>query len=205
MLLILDIDNTLIDTLHKSDYLEYQKKGLIRRPPDHVVEEMVVWERTNLKDFMNFLDEKIEYLGIWTNGNNFWLNFVITNILSKYISPSRFIIKYSIDKSTSHLLQERDKNGNNYQIKVFIKKLEDIFLSEMQFNKDNTLLLDDNLYNCFYNKYNSLPIKKFLIVNGEDSGLIKVMSILKNLRRCKSINNSLIKVYNGVNYEKLFT
>jgi len=204
MFLILDIDNTLIDTLNKEKYFELKNQGIIKRPPDHFVEGMVVWERTGLKNFINFLDKNIEYLGIWTNGNNFWMNFVISKILSKYISPKRFILKYSIDKSTSQLLNEQDENGNHYQIKVFIKNLEDIFKVSKKFNETNTLLLDDNLYNCICNKYNSLPIKKFSIINGEDKGLEKAMIVIKNLRRCKNINSSLIKVYEGVNYEKLF-
>ena len=204
MFLILDIDNTLIDTLNKEKYIELKNQGIIKRPPDHFVEGMVVWERTGLKNFINFLDKNIEYLGIWTNGNNFWMNFVISKILSKYISPKRFILKYSIDKSTSQLLNEQDENGNHYQIKVFIKNLEDIFKVSKKFNETNTLLLDDNLYNCICNKYNSLPIKKFSIINGEDKGLEKAMIVIKNLRRCKNINSSLIKVYDGVNYEKLF-
>ena len=121
MFLILDIDNTLIDTLRKEKYFELKNQGIIKRPPDHFVEGMVVWERTGLKNFINFLDKNIEYLGIWTNGNNFWMNFVITKILSKYVSPKRFILKYSIDKSSSQIMNEQDENGNHYQIKVFIK------------------------------------------------------------------------------------
>ena len=202
MFLILDIDNTLIDTLPKNKYMELLNNGEIKRKPDHHIDGMVVWERTGLKNFMNFLDKNIEYLGIWTNGNNFWMNFVIGKILSKYISPNRFILKYSIQKSSSEILNEKDSNGNNYQIKVFIKKLENVFNSK--FNETNTLLLDDYLYNCIYNKFNSLPIKKFLITKGEDKGLDKAMIILKNLRRCKNIKNSLEKVYEGVNYENLF-
>lgn len=204
MFLILDIDNTLIDTLRKDRYVELKNQGVIERPPDHFIEGMVVWERTGLKNFINFLDKNIKYLGIWTNGNNFWMNFVITKILSKYISPRRFVLKYSIDKSTIQLINEQDKNGNRYQVKVFIKKLENIFNVSKIFNETNSLLLDDNFYNCFFNKNNSLPIKKFSIINGEDNCLEKAIIIINNLKNCKNINSSLINVYKGVDYEKLF-
>jgi len=100
------------------------------------------------------------------------------------------------------LIDKIDNNGNVYQTNVLLKNLDNIYF----FNRKKGVLIDDNYYNCYYNKNNAIPIKKFLIRNEfDDKELKKTTFIIKTLLHCKDVNVILKKVYESIDYNQLFT
>jgi hypothetical protein len=96
-----------------------------------------------------------------------------------------------------------------------LKKLETIWNNlPKRFNIDekNTLLIDDNYDNCVYNRSNSLPARKFVILketpnqNSKDDKFLKnIMFILSELKNSQNFNKTLDKVYGNIrNFDKLF-
>ena len=94
--IILDIDQTLVDNMSIDEYNRNQDK---LRKPDFIKETMCIWMRPHLKELIEFLDKNVKYISIWTNGSFSWLYYVLTTILSKYISKKRFLLLLSIDYS----------------------------------------------------------------------------------------------------------
>ena len=199
--IILDIDQTLLDSMSKKTWF-LERKNV--RPPDYFLPEMVVWERKGLREFMQYLDKNVKYLSIWTNGSKSWLMFVVDKILSKYISRKRFTmllsVEYSVDRSIGGSLPVLVKD-----IELVIKKL-----NNSRITMNNTILIDDNPYNCIYNKGNTIPVKKFLITledkeKKRSQTFYYIMQIIDIIKKSKDIRMTLTNVYNSLdNYEKLF-
>jgi len=195
---ILDIDQTMIDNMSMSDY---NKHKLNLRKPDLIDKDMCIWMRPNLVDFLKFLDKNVKYISIWTNGSTSWLFFVVKNIISKHIPHNRFHLLLSIEHSTPFVVDNvkmHIKDTNNILQKFLHKKI----------SLKNTLLIDDNYFNCIYNKFNSLPIKKYFIMHEEKckNDLQFIKQIITVLKRSNDVSKTLKNVYNGVeDYNKLFT
>lgn len=196
---IIDIDQTLIDSMTKDIYDENRDKI---RKPDFTNNNQYVWVRPKVKEFFNYLDKNVKYISIWTNGSKGWLDFVVNNILSKYIPVKRFYILSCINNSTPMVI-----NKNLVYVKEIGKLLKKY--PNKNISLKNTVLVDDNYYNCSYNKYNSIPIKKFLIL--EDNKKINeqldyTIEIIKLLKDSQDISFTLKNVYDGINdYDKLFS
>lgn len=199
MHVILDIDQTMIDSM---SLWEYNRNKNNLRKPDYSFNDVVVWERPHLKQFLNYLNKNIRYISIWTNGTEPWLNLVVNNIISKYIPKKRLFLLMSIDYSTPY-------NINNTQI--FVKQVPPILKRNSQYNVSlkNTVLIDDNYYNCSYNKYNSIPVKKFFAMeekNRKNNELLCVIDIINTLKNSQDVNLTLKNVYDRIpEYNKLFT
>lgn len=199
MHVILDIDQTMIDSM---SLWEYNRNKNNLRKPDYSFNDVVVWERPHLKQFLNYLNKNIRYISIWTNGTEPWLNLVVNNIISKYIPKKRLFLLMSIDYSTPY-------NINNTQI--FVKQVPPILKRNSQYNVSlkNTVLVDDNYYNCSYNKYNSIPVKKFFAMeekNRKNNELLCVIDIINTLKNSQDVNLTLKNVYDRIpEYDKLFT
>lgn len=199
MHVILDIDQTMIDSM---SLWEYNRNKNNLRKPDYSFNDVVVWERPHLKQFLNYLNKNIRYISIWTNGTEPWLNLVVNNIISKYIPKKRLFLLMSIDYSTPY-------NINNTQI--FVKQVPPILKRNSQYNVSlkNTVLVDDNYYNCSYNKYNSIPVKKFFAMeekNRKNNELLCVIDIINTLKNSQDVNLTLKNVYDRIpEYNKLFT
>jgi len=199
MHVILDIDQTMIDSM---SLWEYNRNKNNLRKPDYSFNDVVVWERPHLKQFLNYLNKNIRYISIWTNGTEPWLNLVVNNIISKYIPKKRLFLLMSIDYSTPY-------NINNTQI--FVKQVPPILKRNSQYNVSlkNTVLVDDNYYNCSYNKYNSIPVKKFFAMeekNRKNNELLCVIDIINTLKNSQDVNLTLKNVYDRIpEYDKLLT
>lgn len=199
--IILDIDQTMLDNM---SYFDYNRNKNHLRKPDFIENDICIWMRPRLIQFLKFLDKNVKYISIWTNGSSSWLQFVVQKILSKYIPHNRFHLLLSIDFSTPIII---DKS------KVFIKDTSKIFLKfpNKNVNMNNTVLIDDNYNNCTYNKNNSLPIKKYFVMDELKNKKLEkdfefIMQIINVLKRSKNVSETLKNVYAGLeNYDKLFS
>ena len=198
--IILDIDQTLVDSMEKYRWF-MEKKNV--RVPDYFLPEMAIWERVGLKEFLEYLDKNVKYISIWTNGSEDWLKFVVHKILSKYISPKRFSMLLSVKYSVT-----RSVNGVNALVKdinLVIKKI-----NNPKITLKNTVLIDDNIYNCLYNKSNTLPIKKFVITKElnepkRSESFFYIKQILEILKKTKDVRQTLTNVYSNIeSYDNLF-
>ena len=202
--IILDIDQTLVDNMSIDEYNKNQDK---LRKPDFMKETMCIWIRPHLKELIEFLDKNVKYISIWTNGSFSWLYYVLTTILSKYIPKKRFLLLLSIDYSIRKPIEI-----NGITSLVPIKDIE-VMIQRIQNNNIsiyNTVLIDDNYYNCASNKYNSVPIKKYFAleeVNGiRNKDLLFIKQIIMELKKSKNVQKTLKGVYNGIaDYDRLFT
>jgi len=202
--IILDIDQTLVDNMSMN---EYEKNKDTLRRPDFMKESMCIWMRPHLKDFIEFLDKNAKYISIWTNGSFSWLYYVLTTILSKYISKKRFLLLLSVEYS---IKQSISNNGMTSIIPIKnIGEMIKLFPNN-NISLYNTVLIDDNYYNCASNKYNTIPIKKYFVleeVKGtRNNDLLFIKQIVMELIKSKNIPKTLKGVYDGIaDYNRLFT
>lgn len=196
---ILDIDQTLIDSMPSIIYQKYKDKI---RKPDFYNENHCIWLRPKIKDFLYFLDKNVRFMSIWTNGTTGWLDHVVNNVLSTFIPRKRWYILSSINNSTP-----MEINNN----RVFVKEVGKLLklFPRNEISLKNTILIDDNFFNCKYNKYNSIPIKKFIILEEDKKKFIEfdyTTEILKLLKNSNDVSHTLKNVYDGINnYDKLFS
>ena len=202
--IILDIDQTLIDNM---SLYEYEKNKDKLRKPDFIKESMCIWTRPNLKEFLDFLNKNVKYISIWTNGTFSWLYYVLTTILSKYVSINRFLLLLSIDYS---IKQPVEINGITSLIPI--KNIESIInrFSNNNISLYNTVLIDDNYHNCIFNKNNTIPIKKYHVIEeikgNRKNDLLFIIQIIIELKKSKNVQKTLKGVYDGIaDYNKLFT
>jgi hypothetical protein len=202
--IILDIDQTLVDNM---SLYEYNKNIDKLRKPDFVKESMYIWVRPNLKEFIEFLDKNVKYISIWTNGTFSWLYYVLTTILSKYISKKRFLLLLSVEYS---IKKEITMNGMTSLIPI--KNIGEMIIRFPNNNISlyNTVLIDDNYYNCIHNRNNTIPIKKYYaleeIKGTRNNDLLFIKQIIIELKKSKNVQKTLKAVYDGiVDYNKLFT
>lgn len=202
--IILDIDQTLVDNMSMN---EYEKNRDKLRRPDFIKETMCIWIRPHLKEFLEFLNKNVKYISIWTNGSFSWLYYVLTTILSKYIHKKRFLLSLSVEYS---IKQEITNNGMTSIIPIknigeMIKRFPNNNTSLL-----NTVLIDDNYWNCIFNKYNTIPIKKYYaleeIKGTRNNDLLFIKQIILELKKSKNIPKTLKGVYDGMtDYNKLFS
>ena len=202
--IILDIDQTLVDNMSIDEYNNNKDK---LRKPDFIKETMCIWMRPHLKELIEFLDKNVKYISIWTNGSFSWLYYVLTTILSKYISKKRFLLLLSIDYSIRKSIEI-----NGMKSLVPIKDIGEMIqrIKNNNISLYNTVLIDDNYYNCFHNKHNTIPVKKYFAleeVNGiRNKDLLFIKQIIEELKKSKNVQKTLNGVYSGISdYNKLFT
>jgi nitrogen fixation protein len=168
---------------------------------------MCIWTRPNLKEFIDFLDKNVKYISIWTNGTFSWLYYVLNNILSKYVPKKRFLLLLSVDYS---IKQQITNNGMTSMIPI--KNIEEMIkrFPNNNISLYNTVLIDDNYYNCIYNRNNTIPIKKYFAleeVKGiRNNDLMFIIQIIMELKKSKNVQKTLKGVYNGItDYNRLFS
>ena len=202
--IILDIDQTLVDNMSMN---EYEKNNTKLRRPDFIKESMCIWTRPNLKEFIEFLDKNVKYISIWTNGSFSWLYYVLTTILSKYISKKRFLLLLSVEYSIKQTI-----TNNGMTAIIPIKNIGEMIkrFPNNNISLYNTVLIDDNYYNCISNRNNTIPIKKYYaleeVKGTRNNDLIFIIQIIIELKKSKNVQKTLKGVYNGIaDYNRLFT
>ena len=139
MHIILDIDNTLIDSL---DIISYNRVKDLVKIPDHIGNGMFIWERPYLGNFLNYLDKNIKYISIWTNANKEWLHFILHTVLSKYLKPERFSLLLNIESIEVDEIDLRQMLWTHSEYKPQYP------LSYVKEQKKQGILLEDTKKNC---------------------------------------------------------
>jgi len=156
---ILDLDGTLINTMHKS-------VGPIEGTPDFEDEalDFYTFKRPGLDKFLRYCFSRFASVSVWTAGTEAYAEYIATNIL-----PPGCTFMYILhrDYCTPHPLIKN----------ALVKNLYDLWNSEcvkaLGISEDNTVIIDDNDEVCFCNLENAIIVKAWC--KGEDNQLLSLM------------------------------
>jgi len=182
-LIILDIDNTLIDTkfvykefvssfpranytLTKSETRDFINDKEIA---DNV--RILIYKRPYLNQFLKYILQHY-HVGIWTAAKNTWMHLILKKIMPTY--KNKFIFKWHREHSTPN--------------EKYMKPLTKVFNQYPKFNSLNTLIIDDN-YTTTEIKVSHLNIDRFEIKLKKDNKLPKddhLKLIIKILKKQKN-------------------
>lgn len=164
-LLILDLDETLISTTNNKP-LSYDFS--------FVLQNLIYYVniRPNLNIFIDFCFKYFN-LAIWSAGDEEYVNEIIKYIFKNRQNQLLFI--WSKKKCTQII-----KTYNFYnQNVILIKNLKKIWRKKsFNFDKTNTLIIDDTPYTYIKNYGNAIRIKNFEIYNEKDTEFDRVKDIL---------------------------
>jgi hydroxymethylpyrimidine pyrophosphatase-like HAD family hydrolase len=160
-LIILDIDGTLISS-NSSEH------NIIIRP--------------HLKEFLGYLFENIEHVAIWTAAGKIWCDIVYEYIKNFIPNKKNFLFKWSEERCTRVIHNDDIYNGNFYAQQIIFKKLAKVFrkYKNININKYNTIIIDDNPLTYKSNYGNAIPIYEFQN-NSNDDYLLKLCTYLNYL------------------------
>lgn len=176
-LIILDIDNTLIDTkfIYKEYTINYPKPDIVlsKAMTDTIMNnaelakqiKIFIYKRPHLTHFLNYIFEHF-YVGIWTAATESWMKIVLNKILNKY--SNKFLFKWHREHATPN--------------EKYMKPLTKIFEIYPIFNSSNTLIIDDN-YSTTKIRISHLHIDRFEVLpkkyKNKDDHLKLITRILK--------------------------
>jgi len=142
--------------------------------------------RPGLKSFFKFLFNHplIESVSIWTSATKSWYRFVYDEVF-RYIIPRNkdFYLVYTRNKCKS--IYNRDTR-TNYMTKPLYK----IWRKYKDFDKDNTIIIDDTPETYYYNNKNAIPIKTYSVNrmnHHKDIELYKLQKYLDYLLSLESV------------------
>ncbi|MCP4123064.1 MAG: hypothetical protein GY751_15030 [Bacteroidetes bacterium] len=155
---LLDLDKTLvktfegtieqefIDILHKRDYESDAIYDM-----EHEVERWTVrgMKRPFFKEFLKYLSDNFEGVCVWSAGTKDYVEMIVDMLFKDLDKP---LIVYSRDMCSVD-------DDNNYY-KDLSKVYNDPILKGRA-NERNTIIVDDNLFTCSHNEFNSIYISKY--------------------------------------------
>lgn len=181
-LIILDIDNTLIDTKvvlkkYRNNYPRPSftlSKSNILNLYDNYKEivpfiQILIYRRPYLTQFLTYIFQHF-YVAIWTAANEEWMNIVLDKVLKNY--KDKFLFKWYREHS--------NPEGK------YMKPLRRVFDKYPRFNSSNTLIIDDN-YTTTKIKISHLHINRFDYKKPDDH-LKVITDILKKQVKNKYFN-----------------
>ncbi len=169
MLLILDMDGTLIDGMTPRPYLE---------------------------EFFIFIFENFKYVGIWTAAEKSWYEDIYIYIFKPILDKinQKFIFVKTRNNCKHKRINQYKDNGFNYSSSLdttYIKPLRNIFKQKkLNFNKHNTLIIDDTPITYIENYGNGIPIPEFK-KEKEDKVLKDIIPYLQQLIECYNENKTI--------------
>ncbi len=143
MLLVLDLDQTLID--HNED-----KKPICK--PDFVLFGFNVYIRPFLEEFLDFIFNHFDYVAIWSSAKQIWIDGIIKNIPA--LKMRSFLFIWSREKST--WLGKLPKSTKPLK-KIWHQKK----YKQLGIGRENTLIMDDLPINYRLNYGNAISIKSY--------------------------------------------
>jgi NLI interacting factor-like phosphatase len=156
-LIVLDLDNTLIDTTIFPIPGKYSTDPLLNSYP-----------RPYLDCFMTYLLSNY-HVGVWTAALPIWKHRVLNNTLKPYEKHLLFAL------SREHVLFDKYDS--------VVKPLHLIWTNFPNFGPHNTLIIDDTYSTGLLNQNNHLHIKPFIATSPQkDTELLKIYSILENTK-----------------------
>lgn len=175
-LIILDIDNTLIDTkiIYKKN-LNQQHKGYISLTTKEKCKlltnkeltpmvSILVYKRPYLAQFLKYIFENYT-VALWTAAKKEWMDTILDKVLYKY--KNKFLFKWHREHSETEA--------------KYMKPLRKVFDKYKRYDSTNTLIIDDNLTTTRI-KLSHLHIDRFNADRNykeNDEDLKKITKILK--------------------------
>jgi len=169
-LLILDIDETLI----------YATKSKLSKDEDCKVFEYYVYERPNLKSFLEQV--KLDYnLAIWSSASDDYVNEIVQQTILK---KHDFEFIWGRSKATYRRNFEQDElriYGNNSSHYHYVKSLKKV--KKLGFEIERILIIDDSPHKSKLNYGNAIYPKPFE-GEPEDNELIILAKYLTSIKDC---------------------
>lgn len=185
-LVLLDLDNTLITSELKKNITNGEITNKLIPDIDASnlgLKPEYIFIRPYLNEFLSFLFDNF-YVGLWSAANEKWISTICSqSILRNYKDKFLFIWNGSMCKNKE-------------------KPLQKVWKMYSEFNRTNTILIDDVLGIRTPNIRNRLNINKYQINNQmyNDIELLKIKKILENDNKI----NNIIKKYKIYKYETNF-
>lgn len=181
--IIFDLDETLISTL-------LLKFGNGERYKLHMTDIsnigiLTINNACHITFIRPFLDELFEYcyenfnVSFWTAGSYLYCKEVIRIILNEdqYNKTKLILSKYNhtsiIDMKSKQILNDNEMNIN-------CKSLNLLYNSNCNFNNNNTLIVDDNIFVCDFNNENSIRMLPYDRLNKNDTALNQLIEWFKS-------------------------
>ncbi len=170
MNIILDMDGTLIDNIGFTPYA-----------------------RPHLKNFLNFCFHNFQHVSIWTAASPEWFQVVNQHIFQHLLEGRTFHFVWTRDRctiTTASYLDYDELDGRNNEFVLCYpgrieKRLTKVYKAfKKQYNRHNTLIVDDLPETYSKNYGNAIPIHKYEY-NNPDKSLIYLM---KNLTMYKNMD-----------------
>lgn len=172
---ILDLDETLVSSHGVSNFPfgEKEIKNKILNYTFHNMESYyIIFERPHLQEFLNFLFKNFN-VSVWSAGSKDYVSFIVNNV----------ILKSDPQRTMEYLLWNYHCKDSmkKYNTKKNLNILWDHYNIE-NFNKKNTILIDDILENCQHQKKNTINVPVFdILSSNKDSYLKELTKKLKNI------------------------
>jgi len=180
-LIVFDIDETLFTTIEPDEYRDVKVKYKYDYSLTHGGTEYRAYRRPYLKEFMKFCEKNFEYIGIWTNADNMWMEKFIRNL----IPETNLLFTYHREYSERVMY-----NGQSIKTKPLRKIFEKY--RHLGINPSNTFIIEDSPENCIQNINNYIPVPEFNVVKREnDITLPLLAAFIMELNPEKDIRNQL--------------
>ena len=172
--IILDLDETLINSQALEDITPQEKKKFMRRFKNHNMDGYyLVCERPHVQDFLDYVFKNFN-VSVWTAASELYAKFVIKNVI--LVKPERKLEYFFWDKHCKISRKKFNKQPKN--LNLLIDNLAEYY-------KDNTLIIDDldDVYNV--QKCNSIPAIAFDVSEQNSDGdnfLQNIIPVLEKLR-----------------------
>ena len=167
MLIILDIDGCLLDS------------NLYAATND--VNNIIIKKRPHVEEFIDYLFNNFTHISIWTSGTKRWAEHIVNNILNSrdwYFVWDNRKCKISENKSENPFL-------------VLHKPLKTIWRSsygkKYNYNKHNTLIVDNTLLYAFKNRGNLIHIPTFYMCDDNDRCLLNLINFLEKIKTTDNV------------------
>jgi hypothetical protein len=176
-LVVLDIDQTLIDSANYSLLPEHLKGDIAAVmaweafPP----KREAVFKRPHVDEFLTYCFQRFDAVAIWTHASEEWANFIVTTVLKRKKADFAFVWSANDKRYTKVTLASRTGAaiveatmacggfdaygaGGSY---VNIKELKKIYSAYPRFSKKHTIIVEDTPENCARNFGNAIYIPAF--------------------------------------------
>jgi hypothetical protein len=183
--IIFDLDDTLIQTpnynfsngaTHTMNLPEVCNIGIINTRKC----TSITYLRPYLKELLEYCYDNFN-VSFWTAGNYFYCIEILKIILTEEQYEKTKIVLSRWDHT--HLIEIKSNltyTNENLNILHF-KPLRLLYenYKNLNFTDNNTIIIDDNIYICDFNKKNSINIIKFDRFNNNDIALLELLEWLK--------------------------
>ena len=168
MNIFLDLDNTILSSEEKNkidpNIFSGNDPFYVLNKNCYEFDPYIIFERPNLDIFLDFLFKNFN-VSIWTAATKDYAMFIIKKVILKKKNYNLKTILFY--ENTNHV----DCKDLSYLWNVWECK---------EFNKHNTIIIDDLEQVCKKNYYNHININYFDYKNIKDDELNTIMDILKN-------------------------